>query len=393
MSHETLTPNPEQAKELRYWRMETQPDHPETYDELVLRFSDRVDDGPVNTKEAELTATRESLKFQDTRKGWWLNLDKVKEELSDDLFETKMPTEQFIVGQGEKGVRFYNFGEPLDKGHQEDLRKFVDVATQYMGDRAYDLLQDVIITDFAKRKAETLVEDDTSGEADEYDEKEKKETSLGFTHPALGEVLFINSKVLNRETSDRENLDASRLLQTLTHEFGHLVHGFDDQARDELHEFAEAIGWDFDKMLSDALLGKVSDPADYRPSSVYGAEGSTAIAADGTKKRMILDKYSSLASQGDDSVQSTKFLGSPTEYGTKSPDESSADTSKHAMLGSILVNHLMPHTRDAWLTHMEKRRGGPITAPLRHKPIALERRTESDILYPRTKLPGVINDH
>ena len=422
---------PERVAPLQHaWEMEMQPDHPETVYEVVPRIVDRFrvygpDDlfkmgesagspptiahihqkanGELNM---DLTKASAAVRWMDNDaelygvnvdRVWWRNLDWLHGKVAGDIFRSKMPNEQFIIGQGDKGIRFYNFGGDLSADNRADLRTFVDSATQYQGERTYKYLQDVIITDFTN--------DGISKKVDE-DGKKTEEQVLGFVHPKLPGAIFINSKILNF-TDRPEDLNGSQLLQTLDHEFGHLVDGTDTGDTGSATQLAREIGWDYDRMMMDLLMNNAAkddhshddDLAAYRPPAAYGSRKRIAVLPNGAMlplmdpdfTALIQDTLKHIETNGEHPKPKMVLLGSPTEYGGRNPLESTAEITKHAMLGGVVLNYLMPQARDGWLAHMERRRDGPIVVPLDREPITVEYRAGSEILYPRIELPDVIN--
>lgn len=280
---------------------------------------------------------------------WWKNGDpilvspKVIDTFRERIFIEVPPKEQFIIGQGERSIRVFNFGESLSTERQKDLEDFVDIATQFMGDRAYDLMSDVIIGQFA----------------------DKDKDIGGFALPGRG-VIKINSVILPDDAPTDKGAVGSSFLQALLHEFGgHLLHGDtrnDPQARADLERFAEAVGWDIKGMKKNGhdWSAKNADNQPYAPHVVDSA-------------------LPELSASG----------GSPTEYGTESPRETLAETSKHAMIGSKVLD-VMSEASGAWLDILQKRllKPGevmgdrPIATPLERKPITIARYTGQAIRYP-----------
>jgi hypothetical protein len=293
---------------------------------------------------------------------WWLNLDAVRDDFRKPIMAESVqpPTEQFIIGQEGRGVRFWNYGEQMSPGRVADCRRFVDIMTQFFGEHVYDILTDVVV---APINHELLVK--------------KDEDASGFVNSALPKVAFIDSTPLSRndpypgEDDTLKGSKVSLFLNVLTHEFGHLLHGLDPTDLESLITFAKSIGWKTEQMQKQ-LGDKWSEYRDLRPFSP-------------TTVHTLSREYDPKVPIGD---QSVARYGSPTSYGRKHPFESSAETTAYATLGNLAM--YMPVTRDAWLEHAEQRSGQPIATLLDRAPIVVDRRTGADILYPRTPLPEKI---
>jgi hypothetical protein len=297
-------------------------------------------------------------------RGWWLHPD---ESMEPTLAEG--PTEQFIVGQGKKGIRVFNFGEEMDVKRQVDLIKFVDIATQYFGDEVFDLTTDIIISPKVGEDGNTQ----------------------GFVNPTKPHAIFIDSNVLAIDESDNKPLAEegnSLFLNVMVHELGHFLHGFNKKDYSKLMEFAEKTGWDVDGMLKYLPLWKIqpaSKVMEYAPERGYMVKGDNG-------KFQFIDTETFEADfthLKPEKMPEHYLVGSPTDYGEMNPKETSAETTAHVMLGRH-VTHNMRETRDAWIEHMQKD-GRVIAGPINRKQIILERRTGSDILYPVTELPDRID--
>jgi hypothetical protein len=305
-----------------------------------------------NKESATLQASAEHASAEGPHQtpSWWNKeaLHAIQKPLRERVFTEVTPGEVFVVGQEGKGVRIFNFGAPLSAERQEDCKKFVDTVSQYMGDRMYDFVTDIVIADFA---------DTQKGKgADSHD-------IAGFAYVGHG-LILANTAIVPDDAPRDETAEGSSFLQTLTHEYGHLFHGDvrqDAQAREDLETFASDIGWDIEGMQEDGhdWLAKNADNQPYAP--LYARPNTITMPPD----------------------------GSPTEYGAKNPKESLGETNKHAMLGSSVMAE-MTETNDAWLTHLQTRmlRPGetiadrPIASPLEHKPITMTRYSGADIRYP-----------
>jgi hypothetical protein len=310
---------------------------------------------------------------------WWHNREGVENRIDPSYIEYE-PTEQLIVGQEGRGVRFFNYGEPMSDARQEDCRKAVDVLAQFFGDHVYDVLQDVVIVPFK----------DGGKTGDGH--------VNGFTRGELEGVIFLNERLLPDDMQEphyhlQDEEGVTQFVETLIHEFGHLLHGFGEEADEELLEFARNVGWDVDELLKHepTWASGFGDLAPYAPLDDY-----IVTHEDGSKERVpLMDYYDKYDEDYDDEgkvVRPAKpfvRLGSPTQYGEESPGETFADTGAMLMLGDFVVRQY-PETRDAWLSHAQKRAGGHALGevPVNRAPIVVDHRTGQDILYPATAIPS-----
>lgn len=319
--------------------------------------------------------------------GWWLKASGLEHGLKQDIFHRDMPTEQLIVGQEGKGVRIFNFKEPMNAERIADCKRLIDTLTQYFEDRTYDFISDVVIADF--------------------DEDVRDPNVWGFVDPSMPKVIFIDGKLLNDAnqalSGGLQYAGASKFLYVLLHEAGHTIHGESDEDLDQVAEFARKIGWDMEAMERDVpqwRMGANDNLDEYMPPLMY--ERLAVRMPDGTTRHMSVEEFDEAYYDEDGNqkgeIPSYTYLGSPSDYGRENPMESSADTTAHTMLGKLVVE-MMPETRDAWLEHMQQRVLKPgekpedrlLATPLNRAPIVVDRRTGHDILYPHVKLPERIN--
>lgn len=348
--------------------------------ELKLSLAEYLEDEYVSSGEKreiidDIVAAYEE-EHPEIHDGWWLQIhDLTHSQVERDFFQ-RLPTEQFIVGQENtrKGVRFYNYSQTMDEAHVADCVEFVNVAIQYLGEATYDILHDVIIIDFDQ--------DSHSQKLDGFVERD---------------VVFINARLLREEPESAIAKNISRFREVMVHEFGHLVHGHGDEAYEQLEEFSAKAGWNVEGMKHDDMPWHVEgvDVMDYAPSALRDRVDVTM--PDGTIERMTTEDYydrfeDDYDEMGNDLRPSFEYAdGSlPSQYARKNPFESSAETTAHAMLGGVVMGSLMPETRDAWLDHLERRRGSPIATPLHKESIIYDHRTGTNILYPTTHLPDSI---
>ncbi len=313
-------------------------------------------------------------------RGWWFELQSLEEDFPRIPFIEQSPTEQYIVGQEGRGVRFYNFAAPMDQERLADCRKFVDILTQYFGDRTYDFVTDVVITDFTQSA--------------------NKPRTNGVTSKH-GQVMYINAALLEPDNqSAHHHIKAAAFLKTLVHESGHLIHGFDTPAQEQLLKFAKTVGWDVDAMLKEVpdWQSEYADVASYGPPD----EAYAVTLPGGTQKHMDRDEAEkhgvwTYDANGKRVGPDYYHVGSPSLYGATRPQETSAETTAYSLLGNF-VTQRMPETRDAWLEHMQQRvllpgetpEDRPLATPLNRAPIEVDHRVGNDIVYPRTKLPEKI---
>lgn len=307
------------------------------------------------------------------RPSWWHTLDALEGDFAQLPFTEELPTEQYIIGQEGKGIRFYNFSASMKQKDVEDCKTFVDTFSQYFGDRTYDFVTDVVITNFSDDLRQT--------------------GTAAFVKPGMEGVLFLDSLLLNPEATK----DGERLLDALVHEGGHFVHGTDKQSQEQLLKFAKGTGWDVDTMLTErpewhkeeAKLGQ------YAPDTQF-----VVTFPNGTKERMSVVEAQNKGVLDPASAKngiSFYMTGAPSNYGRTHPRELSAETTSKMMLGNY-VTRLMPETRDAWLEHMQQRvlkpgetpEDRPLATPLDRAPIEIDHRVGDSIVYPRTKLPEKI---
>ena len=301
---------------------------------------------------------------------WWLQSGKeIELELVQDI-RTAQPTEQLIIGQEGQGIRFYNFGQPMAAEKIEDCRRFVDTMTQFLGDRTYDFVEDVIIADIDRAK------NDASGRV----------------NPAMPHTIFLDAGLLEvgELYEDGAEGDISRFLASLIHEGGHTLHGTDDESEPGgLDSFAKEIGWDMSAMKRDRF------PKDLRP---YGPSVAYEVKTQDGSLSMTREEFDNRYGMLEPAQRPEYTLsGSPTVYGQKNPYESYAEVTLSAMAGRLVAEH-MPEVRDAWLSNVQHRilkpgettEDRPIATPINRAPIVVDRRTGDEILYPRTRLPEKI---
>ncbi|HKX72732.1 MAG TPA: hypothetical protein VJM32_01820 [Candidatus Saccharimonadales bacterium] len=326
------------------------------------------------------------------KQAWWLDTAELGEYVDVRTLDFNKPTEQLIIGQEGRGVRFFNYGEAMSAESREDCRLFIDLATQYFGDRVYDILSDVVVMPFDQQKMRT---EQGKQEDEGYD-------TDGFVSPGFSGVIFVDSAVMREGRASHGRLDdgVSRLLEVLMHEFGHVLHGHDEEAKRNLLEFASKVGWNVDAMHADNPSGApFQDKEPFAPNYDF-----VVTHKDGRTERLspeeYSDKYETFDDDGNPVGESPDYYyaGSPTTYGEKSPEETFAETTSQTILGNFVVSH-MPETRDAWLEHAhnrilkpgETRDDRPLAAvPVNRAPIDADHRTGDDILFPTVQVPKKI---
>lgn len=318
---------------------------------------------------------------------WWLNLELLEEgSLEPGFIENHSPTEQLLVGQGDRKVQFLNYGGEMSQDRLNDVQNFIELLTQYFGDKVYDLLKNVVIAPFARHN----------------ETEPRREDAVGFVKAGISGTIFIDSDLLrddNQEMGSR--IEAGYFLKVLVHEFGHLLHGSKDEDNKQLLEFAKSVGWDVERMVADEpnWNSGYADLNEYAPSGDY-----VVTMDDGTKQRMDWGEYSDHHSdeygdEGEVIKQGKDYyeLGSPTSYGETNPMETFADTTAYALLGHHVTEN-MPETRDAWIEHAQKRilmpgeteADRPIAASVERKPLEIEHRVGAQIELPATVIPETI---
>lgn len=318
-------------------------------------------------------------------KGWWLHFDNARyPQVESEFFHDRLPTEQLIVGQGDKGVRFYNYSHAMNEEQVADCIRFVDILSQYMGDRTYDIVQDVVITDFYQPPDGEVLD--------------------GF---ATQGVAFIDGALLHPDASRSSVVgeQVSNFLRVLVHESGHLIHGHGEQEDVQLDTFARDIGWDLEPLEQDGKSWRSSGEdykTEYAPQSYRDAikvtlpNGQSEVMGYGEYLDRFEEAYDE---EGNDLRPPFEFAGKgvPSSYAQKNPMESSAEVTTYAMLEGEAMDN-MPQTRDAWLEHLQQRvlkpgerpEDRPIASRLDRLPVVCERLTGNDILYPVTELPDSI---
>lgn len=306
--------------------------------------------------------------------GWWLHgsLEQKRPRLPHNILQY-WPSEQFIIGQAGRGIRFFNFGQPLTAPQVHELQLFVDEANQWLGERLYDDLTDVVFAPIDQHCADA----------------HKNMEMHGYTEAHLPGVFFVDSNILlDAWQHHQKALKVSWLRQVLHHELEHLGHGESNQQIAALEEFAARIGWDVAGANAARAKGLI-DLSAYAPANDYMVQ-----LPDKSYVRMTAAQYKA-AFPGENLRRYA--LGSPTLYGNKNFCEAYAETGTQIRLGDLVARQ-MPETRDAYLEHFQQRllRPGetaadrPIATPLNRPPIVVERRTGNSIIYPSTTLPDTI---
>lgn len=167
------------------------------------------------------TAAR-TLEVATSKDSWWNRLDR-NVIAAANIFEKynfihERPTEQFIIGNEITGVRFYNYGEPLNERQVEECHEFTDVAAAYFGmERVQAMATDVVFTPL---KTAT-----------------NKPRNLGYRNAKLyPNVFFIDDTKSEYEAR-------VPMLHVMFHEFGHLFEEDTPGAQAALRVFAAKVGW------------------------------------------------------------------------------------------------------------------------------------------------------
>lgn len=293
---------------------------------------------------------------------WWDRVDLLDEyfEGGRSPFGTTEPTEQLIAGQDGRGIRLYNYGPPMTEEQQEAFRLFVDKATQFFGDKVYEVLSDVVIADVAE---------------------EHRKNMLGFVLKELPHVFFLDERILT-------DYSMGSITNTMAHELGHLLHGLSKPDEARLLKFAEAVGWDtagLVKAIGDKDISDVDVKAFGPAAAVVTVRKKNPEKGNRTMSRKRFNKKPEAVRNRIVGIE-----GLFTDYSYKNPQETSAETTE------VFVAHdtqtmatFNPTVRDAWLDHMADIAGPdrPLATPLDRAPVVLDHRTGKDILYPLKPVP------
>ena len=254
---------------------------------------------------------------------WWQKID--SQHIREDLERTGMyrqkPTEQYIIGYDEVGVRFYNYGERLPAHYVAEMRSYVDISSQWLGkEQAQQLVSDVILTPIKKTHT-------TDGLV-----------TVAFQRDELPGVVFIDSEQL-------QSHEDGTLRHALLHELSHKIHGSpekDASRRERLAVFAVRAGWE------EAILHSSGWTRSY---------GSGAYQA--TQPEALLSKY-----------------------GATHPFEAFADISTKMMEEKDSLSD--DSLGIAWLQFLHDEGRYALAADYPRAELVQDRRTGSDILYPKS---------
>lgn len=288
---------------------------------------------------------------------WWLHLDTVRADLKTPIMQesTRPPTEQFIIGQDGRGVRFFNYGEPMPPERIEDCCLFIDALTQCFGEQVYDVMTDVVFAQLSGSSADP-----------------KERLSSGVTYLKTPKVIFANTAFTDNTQlltegglkahpiaavkDDRGELvevHPSDFLGVLVHEYKHLLDN-PKEGTESMIELAETLGWDIDGLVQASKQEGFNWKRDsIRFAPPHNTEG-------------VMNSL-------------------PSNYSRTTPGETSAEIFEYILLTNLAAH--MPETGDAWFEHIQNITARPIATPLDRPPIVVDRRTGDEILYPRTPLP------
>ena len=306
---------------------------PASVREQVITFSDAelqwFTEAPSETREADMKRLAASRWFQ-RKSGYWPNPARyVEGTIGLEIIEDPVK-EEFIIGQAGKGIRFLNYGDDLEPQAVEQCTRFVEYLSQYVGERLYDFVTDVVISKFPEYDPDLNFDMSRSLSGIRGAEAQ----TAGFTDDRVPGVIFTDAELLDIRTDP--SLDGEFLLSTLIHEAGHLIHGSDVAGMQALQQFAGAIGFE---------QGHGS-PTTYGLTSVKEAFAETA-------------RYTLLSHD-------------PTAI---SPDTNDA---------------FLALLQDRMLKPGETQNDRPIATPVNREPIVVERRVGDTILYPALPVPDHI---
>lgn len=267
----------------------------------------------------------------DGDKPWWRIVGSRRYEAAkwfDDysFLRTKVPSEQYIIGSGGDGVRFYNYGEPMSAGVLLECECFVESASVRFGmEQVSSLIGDVVMVGLKHAS-------------------EDKPKNLGHRDELYKGVVFLSDDFEEYERRD------VKLLHVLAHEFGHAFSPRNMEEKRALYSFAQNIGWEMDRVLKEV--------PDWSESTYDWRASPYSICTP---------------------IASERQIGAPTLYAQKNIRESLAETVALDLTGEIdampwLVDTLRQYFDDMGVKYNKN--------PATRSELIIDHRTGDDILYP-----------
>lgn len=263
---------------------------------------------------------------------WWESLDRsiiaAAKWFDDyDFIRRATPSEQYIIGKNGAGVRFFNYGEPMNATHLTSCKEFVACAEAKFGiATTQSAAGDIVFTRLRQpRSSETK--------------------NLGYRSSMFPGAIFLHD-----EFNEYEHRQVP-VTHVLSHEFGHV---FDPKTPDELEalkEFGESIGWDVSTMERVAPQRWQKNEIDY-----------------GALQEAISPPLATL-----------DMRGAPTQYAQRSIHEALAETVALELQGQLGE---FPWLREVLHTYLDRIGVQYSIKPPSVAELDVEHRTGAEILYP-----------
>lgn len=291
--------------------------------------SDRLDKKLAKLSVPSMCVNPSTTKIE---RPWWDALDRsvvTAAKSFDDynFIRRQIPTEQYIVGRDGRGVRIYNYGEPMELSHVESCENFIAAADATFGiEFTQAVAGDIVFTRLRQPSNPGAPKD------------------LGYRTSLFAGVLFLSD-----EFTEYEKREVS-VEHVLAHEFGHV---FDPKNSDELQalkRFGHELGW------NSAVLDKTAD----------------RWATNETDLRTVRELDCP-------PVLTENARGVPTTYAQKSLHESLAETVALELSGELA--HI-PWLRETLHSYLDETGVTYTKDTQQRQALNVEHRTGDDILYP-----------